>query len=92
MFGKIKIIMKKLIFLTLVTFITSLSFAQTRGIDVSRHQKTIDWKKVAADNVQFVYIKATEGATYQDPMFRKNIEGAESRTLGWSIPLFQNYE
>ena len=46
-------------------FAVSSSYAQTRGIDVSRHQKTIDWEKVAADNVQFVYIKATEGATLQ---------------------------
>lgn len=59
----------------------SSAYAQTRGIDVSRHQKTIDWKKVAADNVQFVYIKATEGATYQDPMFRENIEGAQEAGL-----------
>ena len=59
----------------------SSAYAQTRGIDVSRHQKTIDWKKVAADNVQFVYIKATEGATYQDPMFKKNIEGAQKAGL-----------
>lgn len=58
-------------------FAVSSAYAQTRGIDVSRHQKNIDWEKVAADNVQFVYIKATEGATYQDPMFRKNIEGAQ---------------
>ena len=69
--------MKKLVLLTLMSIIATVTFAQTRGIDVSRHQKTIDWKKVAADNVQFVYIKATEGATYQDPMFRKNIEGAQ---------------
>lgn len=73
--------MKRLVLLTLMSIIATLTFAQTRGIDVSRHQKTIDWEKVAADNVQFVYIKATEGATYQDPMFRKNIEGAQKAGL-----------
>ena len=73
--------MKKHLILTLLTLIATFSFAQTRGIDVSRHQKDIDWKKVAADNVQFVYIKATEGATYQDPMFKKNIEGAQKAGL-----------
>ena len=62
-------------------FAVSSAYAQTRGIDVSHHQKTINWEKVAADNVQFVYIKATEGATYQDPMFRKNIEGAQKAGL-----------
>lgn len=73
--------MKRLVLLTLMSIIATVTFAQTRGIDVSRHQKTIDWEKVAADNVQFVYIKATEGATYQDPMFRKNIEGAQKAGL-----------
>ena len=73
--------MKKHLILTLLTLIATFSFAQTRGIDVSHHQKDIDWKKVAADNVQFVYIKATEGATYQDPMFKKNIEGAQKAGL-----------
>lgn len=73
--------MKKLVLLTLMSIIATVTFAQTRGIDVSRHQKNIDWEKVAADNVQFVYIKATEGATYQDPMFGKNIEGAQKAGL-----------
>lgn len=73
--------MKKFVLLTLMSIIATVTFAQTRGIDVSRHQKTIDWEKVAADNVQFVYIKATEGATYQDPMFKKNIEGAQKAGL-----------
>ena len=34
------------------------------GIDVSHHQGHIDWKKVAAADIDFVYVKATEGATY----------------------------
>ena len=36
------------------------------GIDISRHQKTIDWTKVReweGHPVRFVYIKATEGTT-----------------------------
>lgn len=52
-------------------------FAQKEvGIDVSHHQKTIDWSKVANENVAFVYIKATEGATYVDPKFHENAKGA----------------
>lgn len=47
------------------------------GIDVSNHQGYIDWKTVAKDeNVQFVYIKATEGATYVSPTFEEHIAGA----------------
>ena len=47
------------------------------GIDVSDHQKTIDWETVARDKrVKFVYIKATEGATYQSRVYRYNLETA----------------
>lgn len=47
------------------------------GIDVSRHQKEIDWEKVAGDkSVTFVYIKATEGATLVDPYYKTNMNGA----------------
>ncbi len=54
------------------------------GIDVSNHQGRIDWNKVAKDeNVQFVYIKATEGATYVSPTFEKNIK--EARKAGMKV-------
>ncbi len=42
------------------------------GIDVSRYQGTIDWDKVKAAGVKFVFIKATEGASFVDPMFATN--------------------
>ena len=44
-----------------------------RGIDVSSHQHPngahIDWPAVAADDVHFVIIKATEGVGYLNPYF-----------------------
>jgi lysozyme len=43
-----------------------------RGIDVSHHQGKIDWPAVAADNVTFTYIKASEGDDYTDPAFADN--------------------
>lgn len=49
-----------------------------RGIDISRHQGDIDWKKVSETDLDFVYIKATEGRTYQDKNFTQNWEGARS--------------
>ncbi|MED4586681.1 GH25 family lysozyme [Brevibacillus choshinensis] len=45
-------------------------------IDVSHHQGEIDWKKVVADGVKGVFIKATEGIGYTDPLFRKNVQNA----------------
>ncbi len=47
------------------------------GIDVSSHQKTIDWEKVSSNkNIKFAYIKATEGATYASPHYSYNLKMA----------------
>lgn len=47
------------------------------GIDVSSYQKDIDWSTTAADkNIKFVYVKATEGATFTSRHYRQNIENA----------------
>lgn len=40
-----------------------------RGIDVSHHQGPVDWAAVAAGPVDFVYLKATEGGDFRDPLF-----------------------
>lgn len=48
----------------------------TRGIDVSHWDGSIDWEKVAADNVAFTFIKATQGTTFVDPEFATNWTGA----------------
>lgn len=51
---------------------------QVRGIDVSSYQHQIDWQRVAQIHLfSFAYIKATEGATIQDPPFATNWRGAE---------------
>jgi lysozyme len=54
------------------------------GIDVSHHQKDIDWAKVKywkGNKISFVYIKATEGATYIDKNYQKNFKGAKKNNL-----------
>ena len=53
------------------------STAPYDGIDISSHQGDIDWAKVGNDPyIRFVYIKATEGATYQSRHYRYNVAGA----------------
>ena len=52
-----------------------------QGIDVSYFQGDINWKKVEAAGIQFVYIKATEGADRLDPKFRANWRGARKAGL-----------
>jgi lysozyme len=55
------------------------------GIDVSHHNALVDWekvKKVQSENVKidFVYIKATEGASHLDRQFERNWK--EARKVG----------
>ncbi|MBX3581380.1 MAG: glycoside hydrolase family 25 protein [Rhizobiaceae bacterium] len=47
-----------------------------RGIDVSHHQGPIDWKRVAADDVAFAIMKATEGGDHLDTLFAGNLPAA----------------
>lgn len=48
------------------------------GIDVSHHNGIIHWDKVATDkNVEFAYIKATEGYRHKDKRYAANSEGAK---------------
>src|SRR3546814_10025509 len=52
--------------------------AERHGIDVSHHQGAIDWERVAADGVEFAYLKATEGGGFSDPRFVSNARGAKA--------------
>lgn len=51
------------------------------GIDVSYWNAGIDWPKVRAAGERFVFVKASEGATYADPTFDDNWRGAKSSGL-----------
>ena len=47
------------------------------GIDISKHQKTIDWLEVSKSEwkgkkISFVFIKASEGSTRPDEFFARN--------------------
>lgn len=62
-----------------------------RGIDVSDHQREIDWSAVAASGISFAIIKATEGATWTSPRFAERWRGARQAGLrvsayGWFKP------
>ena len=68
--------------------------AQTlTGIDVSEHQYDIDWRKVAADGVDFAMIRvgyrgSTAGGLYTDDYFEKNIRGALNAGLKVGVYFF----
>jgi lysozyme len=42
------------------------------GIDASHYQRQVDWALVASQNVQFAFVKATEGQQMQDSLFCQN--------------------
>ena len=49
-----------------------------QGIDVSHYQGRIDWEEVATNkDIQFVYVKATEGSNLVDEFYLRNLYGAK---------------
>lgn len=43
-----------------------------RGIDISHHNKTLDFVKEKSGGIEFCYLKATDGNAFTDPMFAYN--------------------
>lgn len=52
-----------------------------RGIDVSAHQGQIDWNSIPKDQIQFAYIKATEGGDFVDRKFHENWKASAAAGL-----------
>jgi len=63
-------------FLWLPRYRLALQPNERYGVDVSPHQGSIDWQRVARAGMSFAYIKATEGGDLLDPEFRRNWSGA----------------
>lgn len=63
------------------------------GIDVSTHQKDIDWQTVAADGVEFAILRLghrgySEGGLFLDKMFEQNLQGALDAGLDVGVYFF----
>ncbi|MBV9990989.1 MAG: hypothetical protein JOZ72_06805 [Alphaproteobacteria bacterium] len=52
-----------------------------RGIDVSHHQGRIGWAKLPGQHVRFVYLKASEGGDWTDPLFAPNLAAAPAKGI-----------
>lgn len=52
-----------------------------QGIDVSHHNGNIDFRKVAADGISFVFVKATQGTTFRSPKFLQLVKDAKATGL-----------
>ena len=53
---------------------------EVHGVDVSHYQGTIDWDVLSQD-LDFAFIKATEGSTHVDDRFQDNWQAAEKTHL-----------
>ena len=63
-----------------------------RGVDVSAYQGEIDWDKLANNNIQFAFIKATEGSSFVDDYYTQNYENAIKTNLRIGLYHFFSYD
>jgi lysozyme len=63
-----------------------------RGVDVSRYQGEIDWQLLSEQNIDFAFIKATEGSTYIDEKFKYNWTQARKTQLSVGAYHFFSYD
>ncbi len=67
----------------LVCALLPFSYAQSaekplpKGIDISHHNGAVDWPVLKKNGTAFVFIKATDGLDYLDPMFNSHFAAAK---------------
>ncbi len=54
---------------------------EVQGIDVSHYQGSIDWKTIESQNIDFAFIKATEGSGLVDENFSENWKNAAQTSV-----------
>ena len=54
---------------------------EVRGVDVSEYQGEIDWKQLEKQNIDFAFIKVTEGSESIDDYFVENFLNADQTDL-----------
>ncbi len=77
----------------LVEYVENDVVISHKGIDVSKHQGEIDWAKVAADGVEFAFIRVGNrgygsGAIVEDPQFETNVVGAITHGIKVGVYFF----
>lgn len=79
---------------TKIMYYNDNAYCTALGIDVSSHQKEIDWNQVAASGVEFVMIRlgfrgyGEEGTMNLDPYFHQNLAGAKAAGLKVGVYFF----
>lgn len=67
--------------------------ASIKGIDVSKYQSEINWKKVAGDGVEYAFIRlgirgSSEGKLILDDTYEDNIKGALANNIDVGVYFF----
>lgn len=63
-----------------------------KGVDVSIYQGDIDWEGLRSEDIEFVFIKATEGASYVDKNFETNWDGARKAGIAAGAYHFMSFD
>lgn len=51
------------------------------GIDISKHNGRLNWEELNNKDIDFVFMKVTEGRTLIDPCFKANYSGAKKMNM-----------
>lgn len=63
-----------------------------RGVDVSSYQGDIDWQVLSSQNIDFAFIKATEGSSFVDSNFLYNYSEAQKSGIFVGAYHFFSYD
>ncbi len=62
------------------------------GVDVSSYQGKIDWEKLVSQDIDFAFIKATEGSSFADKNFAYNYNEAQKTDIPIGAYHFFSYD
>ena len=65
---------------------------EVKGVDVSEYQGELDWDKIKEQNIDFAFIKATEGSKGKDNSFDKNYEKLKNMDMLLGLYHFFSFE
>lgn len=66
----------------------SANGAIAKGIDVSKHNGSVNWQQVAASGMKFTFIKVGSTKSGMDPQFVANITGAQAAGLKTGVYIY----
>lgn len=78
---------------TLISYENDPRYTYRLGIDISRHDKKVNWKKVKKAGIDFVFLRVgyrgyQTGILHVDEVFHRNIKGARKAGLDVGVYVF----